>query len=309
MSFDSNGYRNFVKGKTLSDITTEVQQLRAQEAAKGYVPFICPTVAMELISHLLDSPQSTSFGSCLKACQAMYLHCGNTTQFRILPLPEVQIAKEYFGIADTHAIQNETEIGQILFQLSQSPTQTTIQANFQNIQRIKQFIRNAEQTYSDQVLQFMQGIDPQAQRWNFFQNNQSKRNQFLKEIRSANFKLITAKAMLMAIALTLQAKGYLLPSPTPQEFQNQIQNYIDSYATSLLYRQRCWEQFITPNYNISQKSRANAIWDEYILHFIGHRINGEDILLVTDDKKMIEAARSIDPNALIYTYKDYIQSL
>lgn len=304
--FDTNAYRNLVMKKELCEVQAEVQKINALEQAKGILSCMSSTVGMELISHLLDDQNTPSFKSCLKACQAIYLHCGDNQNFRTLPLPEVQIAKEYFNIEDQQGIDTQNEIGGILYQISQSPTNTTIQKNRTNINLIKQFIRGAEQNYADQVLTFMKSIDPNAPDWSFLQNDESMRAKYLNKIRSDEFDRETAAAMLAATEMLLKDRNYNLPNLSSEQRRDQIDLYINSYKTALVYRKRCWECFIQDGYDLTQKSRANALWDEKLLHYVGHQVNGHDIILVTSDKMMKRAADEICPNNCVMSYIDYM---
>ena len=277
--FDTNAYRNLVMKKELCEVQAEVQTINALEQAKGILSFMSSTVGMELISHLLDDQNNQNFKSCLKACQAIYQHCGDDQKFRVLPFPEIQIAKEYFNIEDQQGIDTQKEIGGILYQISQSPTSATIQKNRTNIDQIKQFIRGAEQNYADQVLTFMKSIDPNAPDWSFLQNDKSMRAKYLNKIRSDEFDRETAAGMLAATEMLLIDRNYNLPNLSSEQRRDRIDLYINSYKIALVYRKRCWERFIQDGYNLTQKSRANALWDEKLLHYVGHQVNGHDIIL------------------------------
>ena len=55
--FDTNAYLNMVSQKDFEDVRVFVQQLKDAESAQGYMAYIYPTVAQELLSHLLDRQQ------------------------------------------------------------------------------------------------------------------------------------------------------------------------------------------------------------------------------------------------------------
>lgn len=307
--FDTNAYWNFVKDKTISNIETEMTDLRRKECSKGITPYMCTTVAMELLSHLLDGENQRSFKNCLKSSQAMYFHCGDAGSFRLLPLPEVQIAKEYFFVENYSSLETQRNVGHILYSISQSPNINTVNQYQDSISQIKAFIDQAEESFASEVEKYISTIDPSASAWNLFANDSKKKAEYLKYIRSEEFYKITASAMLCAVNFHLLSKGYVVEDQCKADVEKKIKGYVDSYKVSLIFRRKLWECIANPNFNLREKSRANSIWDEHILHFVNKSVAGEDILLVTSDAKMKDSAKEVDENLLVYTYDEYITFL
>lgn len=307
--FDTNAYWNFVKDKTISDIEVEMSNLRKKECSKGIKPYMCTTVAMELLTHLLDGEDQRSFKNCLKASQAMYLHCGDAQSFRLLPLPEVQIAKEYFSVDNHKSIQTQKNVGHILYNISQSANNDTVSKYKDSISQIKAFIDQGEESFASEVEKCIKTIAPSSEAWDFFANAPKKKAEYLKYIRSEEFCKMTASAMLCAVSLVLLDHQYIDEKEAVKDIEEKIQTYIRSYNASLIFRRKVWECFANPNFNLREKSRANSIWDEHILHFVNKTVEGEKILLVTSDSKMKDSAKEADDKSLVYTYQEYITFL
>jgi hypothetical protein len=287
-----------------------VRIIKEKEKKKNIIPFMSTTVVMELLSHMLDDISSRSFNSCLKACQALYYHCGDEQSFNLLPLPEVQISKEYFDIENNESIKTQKAVGQILYQICHTPTLDTINANIDNLKRIRSFICEAESTLQDEMLNFIKSVDPFATDWKLFATNDKKRREYLDYVNSEEFERITATAMLRAVTMDLIKKSYIEEKQVQYLITaKNISAYVESYKVSLEFRKMFWEFFAHSNFNLTKKARTNFIWDELILHFVGKKVLNQDILLVTSDIKMKEAAKHIDKDSLVMTYEEYLKYL
>ena len=71
-------------------------------------------------------------------------------------------------------------------------------------------------------------------------------------------------------------------------------------------RQFFWEQFINEGFDLTTKSRANFLWDEQILYYVGRQIGNEDIVLVTRDKQMRAAADRCGLSKSVMNYEEYL---
>ena len=105
--FDTNFYRTLAARRTAEDIRALMPRIREAEEKIGVKPMMCSIVAQELLSHLLDQGGGTN---CTNACIALYLHTGDRKEFRMIPLPEVQIAKMVFDIDWIQRIQTQESI-------------------------------------------------------------------------------------------------------------------------------------------------------------------------------------------------------
>ena len=87
-----------------------------------------------------------------------------------------------------------------------------------------------------------------------------------------------------------------------------IQTYMQSYEPALNMQQLFYELVLQPDFDITQNSHANYLWDTQILHVVGHTISGDDILLVTSDKAMIrQADKSISDKVMnLDEYKAFV---
>ncbi len=305
--FDTNAYRKFVEGKDLCDINQEVDNLLSQEKENGFVAHMSTTVGEELIYHMKDDPESRSFKSCLKAVQAIYRHTSDTNAFRLVPLPETQMAMEFFGVMNLKSINVQQVVGNVLFHIAQNPIQATIKKFDSEIQQIINYVDGAEQALAKEVEGMMKNIDPNYSDWTLFKNDEKNRKEWLKYVRT-NVKLETALALLVALCYDIESQGIKLKVYSKEDIKKQVSNYMTSYAAPLELRQYWMEQLVG-HFDLTKDSRSNFLWDERILHQAGHSINGVPIMLVTSDGKMQECAKKANPSCEIVTFAEYMQLL
>lgn len=305
--FDTNVYRNIVSQKSESESVQLIKSIRDKELEKGIIPMMSSTVAMELIKHLHDDKNSRPFKSCALASKIMYKHTGDSENFRMLPLPENQIAMAFFGIYNKKATDTQHNLGRLLYLLSTNFDEALEKYSAQ-IKQVKQFIENGEKTYIECMNALCKQIDPSFLNWPPFQNNDKKRKEFLDFVRSKSFYEQTAKALLCAVEQDLIAQGERINISDSKRFE-QISNFIKNYEIPLNFRSWVWSQFVNGDFDPQKKSRANYLWDEYILHFANQTASGKPILLVTSDTKMIDAAKRVNSNCLIKNYDEYLKFL
>lgn len=309
---DTNFYRKLTEGVDVRDtdrLDKIISVIINAEKRKGVKAMMGSIVSSELMSHLVDKPHEYSFKSCLKGCIVLYKHCEDINNtFRVLPSPQTQIAVEYFNKKNVRAEDTQITIGQILSQISKEPTLETIKKYSVQLQQNKDFIREAEECLIEEIQNYCKIIDPQYKDWQLFTNNKQKRTQFLNFVNSTKFEEETAKAMLCAVFMQIN-QGIDESEALQNIKSDQVTTFIKSYASALSLRKYFWSQLLNTSFNLKEKSRANFLWDEQILYFIGKQVRQEKIVLVTSDKKMIDAARKCNTKDVIMSYYDYLQFL
>lgn len=308
--FDTNAYRDLCAGKTLDETKALMNTILAKESAMGYKAFMCTTVAMELMYHLQDNQLWKSYRSCIKAAPVMYLHCGDSSNFRLLPLPEVQIAKKIYGVDATFSIATQQAIGGILFDLTQGDPGIVSLKYSNELAKAHQFIADAEQTLAVEMDNLLSYYDPNYKHdWNPFVNDESNRRKYLNMVNSEGFEEVTARAFIIAVGMMLESKNLISRVPDYKELEQASVVYRENYGASLLFRRRFFNHLAGGGFDITKNSRANYLWDEMILHFAGHSVNGDIILLVTSDGNMKQAALDYKSTTPIMTLAEYLKHI
>lgn len=306
--FDTNAYRDLCSPKNSFDSKTVIDKICKAEQKKGYKAYMSTTVALELMYHLQDPKKWNSYRSCVKAAPAMYLHCKeDDNTFRLIPLPEVQIAQAYLGVDNQVSKNTQIGIGQIFYDLTVMTPESVLQKHAENIQRAHDFITQAEMAIACEVDMYLTLTDPNyTHDWNPFKNDESSRTKYLNLVRSEEFANNSAVAMIYAVADMLNRKNTQVALPTGQHLVNLIRMYKQDYAVSNLFRKRFFEYAANGGFNITQDSRANYRWDEFILQCAGHSINREQIMIVTSDTKMLSAITDTNSSYPCKRLVDYL---
>ena len=305
---DANFYRELVSELPLYNlrkVDKVIKLLIDAEKAKGVRAMIGTIAAQEILSHLVDVPKSRAYKACLKASRVLYKHCEeNAMQFRLLPSPEVQFSMEYFRFTNQRAIDTLQTIGAIFSELAKDTSKNTINKYAVQLDQTKQFIKDAETTLINEVVNLYKMIDPNYTNWNLFANNQSMRTKWLNFVRSQSFKDQTAEAFLTAVYMRIHPQGCRIH--TQAQIKQMIPAFVSSCQAGLSLRQFFWEQFINEGFDLTTKSRANFLWDEQILYYVGRQIGNEDIVLVTRDKQMRAAADRCGLSNSVMNYEEYL---
>lgn len=312
--FDTNAYIGLVSQKSFDEVRDLIRQLKQVEQSKGYVAYINPTVAMELLSHLLDkhSMCSPSY-TYTKACMAMYAHCADKEKntYNITPLQEVQIANVYWGIENKVALETQKNIAYILSEIEQVPQCRTVRKYRKQLQQIRDFIQEAEVSYIksiEDVKTFILQENPTYKDWQSYLADKKNRDDVTGYLNSPQLKKLLAKSMIYAIAIDLKNKG--LPSPSADQIEKAIDIYLQDAAIPLELQQMILSHFDDSNYKFHLPHRVNMLWDSKILGVVGHKLQGKDeILLVTTDKDMQRAAKTVKSDSLIMSLPEYLKML
>lgn len=308
---DTNFYRELVSELpmcNLKKVDKVISMLLEAEKQKGIKALIGPIAAQEVLSHLLDHPKSRAYKACLKASRVLYRHCEeNSQQFRLLPSPEVQFSMEYFHFKDQPAIDTLQTLGVIFSELAKGTSKKTIEKYKIQITQNKHFLQRAENELINRVEELFRRIDPNYTNWNLFANDPQKKQQWLNHVRSPRFNVEAAEAFLTAVYLRIKTLG--CAPHTQQQIQQMVPTFVTSCQVGLSLRQFFWEQFVQPDFDLTKKSRANFLWDEQILYYVGRQINNDSIVLVTRDKQMKRAAERCGMGNVVMGYEEYLDYL
>lgn len=306
--FDTNAYRDLVSGIEISDVEPLLGNVLQLEKEKGITAMMCSITAEEILGHLLDDENTRTYKACIKATKAIYMHCGNEKEFRLVPSPQTQIAKEYFNVRSPKFENTQIALGQIAFLISKDLTKTNVEANRTQLEKIKVHLRASEAELAHGVLEMGKRIDPAYIDWNLFVGNRSMRDKYLNYVRSIQFRKEIALSMLCAVAINLENEGLITTNDVRGKIQGMLTVYLQSYEAALNMQQLFFEHVLEPGFDITQNSHANYLWDTQILHIVGHSLNKEDIILVTSDKAMIQMANKAvaDKVMTLSEYKAFI---
>lgn len=304
--FDTNFYRLLASGRSTQEVKEIMPAILEAEKQKGIKSMQCTIVAQELLSHLLDAGRGTN---CTNACIALYMHTGNSKEFRLIPLPEVQIAKMVFNIDWSQRIRTQETCGKILSELASTDNIAAVIAKYQKeLTQIKTYIHEVEETLAGGIETLFQTFDPTYKMGDLpFGKNKELRKKFLTFIDSYTFEQETIIGLLVSMAIILQQQGYTLSHP--EDIPARIRQVPFFYASAMAFRRMYFKKFSSTAYDLRKDNHSNYIWDEYILSSLGNRINDEEISIVSSDGEMNRAMHDYDPKLKIMTKDEYLSYL
>lgn len=312
--FDTNAYRTIVAQKDINQALSDFDAILAAEKRQGYQAGMCTIVALELMKHWLDSTNSKDYKSCVNASKVLYKHCQiDANRFLLLPLTEVEVAKDYYHITNTKAILTQQEIGKWLYSMcvtSSIKDEVNVISKYNNgLQKIKTFIEDGEDGIKQCAHAFLGMFDTKYKEdFKPFVNDNQSRTKCLNYLRSNEFIYVTSAAMLQAVAMKHNIKMDCKFWNT-SEGKQMIETYANQYKSAIKFRQLWMENLAGGSYDMNDSTHANCIWDEHILHFINQTVGGKNLLLVTRDKAMVRAAEETGYENKVMLVDDYIERL
>lgn len=212
----------------------------------------------------------------------MYAHSGDAVQYGLVPTPEVQLARDLFKTKDTKGMKTGEAIVEIAYRLYNSPTKETIDLLQHNIQDIIKYNKVVEDSMAD----FLREL---ARMWRESKDSETSKATQVKDSQSLAFLIEIANK-----------HGIQCPQGDYDKvkvfFEPYIQNYQQQYPVPLQMMVDFCKKCTDPHFIPDKPERVNQVWDQRILHVAGQCIKGKPIILVTDDKAMLEAANNSEPS-------------
>lgn len=306
--FDTNAYRYLVKDKSFKDIDKLIQKLKSREKKNNIESLMSPIVAQELLAHVAN-PKDPAYNKCLNAIKAMYLHNGNDKEFHMIASPELLIAQSFFNTSIPQKEQTNLAIGQMVFQLAKSPNKKTFKKLKTNLQLNLNHILSSENNFAVQLRQFVKHIDPMADGWQIFADDEQRRNKALQDIRSDKVSFELALAHIYIVYQLLLHTGQI-QKMTFDELADRAESLLTAFPEPIALFKQVLENLVNSEFNILEDSRANFVWDIQLMFNVGnHKIGDSKLFFVTSDKAIIRTALKSKTNLSILTYEEYKEYL
>ena len=246
--FDTNAYIGLSYDK--------LNNLKEKEKENGIEVKLCTTVAAELIYHLTynDDKKKRAFW----ALKRMSEHC-NCVSEKWAPLPEAQIAKEYFSNDNNKIIEIQKIIDIIVSDIKNyNEVDTFISKYCQYITKIKSLIDDVEKVFVNAI------------------------NSYKKEYENDKVGFIEAIAHehLLEVAKQIGVSENCV-------INQMVACYVTNYKTQLELWCNLLEKMIDDD-NFNPEERSNHIWDSRILFLYGGLCKGKKVILVSSEKVFYE---------------------
>ncbi len=307
--FDTNGYRDLVRGKDKAQILKTVERMKQREKALGIEALASPMVARELLSHV-TSKSDPAYEVCLNAIYAMWLHCSDEGgRLKIIASYEQLICRSFFNATIPAKEQTDLAIAEMIMLLATKPTDQSFRQLQQNLNSSAEHVASNETHFASSMLQVLHGLDPKAQGWKAFIENDTGRTNALKEIRSEKASVILALAWIYTCYDGLIASGQITPMPFG-ELEARAKKLSEVFPQPIALYKSVIENMVNSEFNLMEDNRANFIWDIVLMFNVGdHSINGQKLYFITSDKAMIRSALDENGRSSVLKFEEYIEFL
>lgn len=173
--FDTNAYIDFIDGKSFEEIDEIVIKLKNKESEKNIEPLMSPVVAMELLAHIIRQDNSDRYNVSLNANKALFLHCGDINQCKVMANVELQLSKIFWQKRLPLKEETSQAILQMSYQFAKNPTEDTFNLLSENLHKVALIIKNGEDGFVNGFTDFIKRIDPDFDGLVAFKNDKKKR--------------------------------------------------------------------------------------------------------------------------------------
>lgn len=280
--YDTNEYVRIVgnPNSTFDQISERVAHWHNCEQRLSLVPILNTTVAYELIKHLASNNQ-IELDLYIRACYALAIHCNPS--FPIMTKnPTVAYIEEKL-----HASVAKVEyLIKFLQDIDNNPTQQTVNSNIVLINKIAQYQAHFQADY----LRSMQQLQPQ------FRNQAEQRKWMRTMIDTKEYLPYRSATFLVSVEKALPLLQIDMPAESIISHRG-IKKLIKEHRTYM----EIWRGLDRVVANLSPISNANTFWDAEICYHLGTSMNGHKIYVVTEEKRLHQAAENAhQSNLMLY---------
>lgn len=306
--FDTNAYRNLSADKDFSELESDVKNFKQIEQRESISALMHPIVIKELLYHVAGE-RDGMHEKALKALKAMYLHCGDIKHFFILADFDLQLSNFFYKVTDSNRERIDLQLGEIVAALSLQSIDAVLQKYQFSLKQIREQIQETEDFFKTQLKIFIRNIDPDAEDWTVFQNDEQKRKKALSYFTSSRIEYEIASGYITLMHDNLLNKG-LISVDTSEQLHRKTLAFIEIFQAPIKLYKEVLKKFVQPNINFDAKSRENFVWDIHLMFTVGDHIisaTNSNLYLVTSDNEMRNAAKLSGSLSKVYNYEEYIE--
>ncbi len=308
---DTNAYRRLGRNKSDEEAVRKGRGIATRDALQRVQAIVHPFVIIELVAHLADITDP-EWNDCRAALIVLWEHCATESEDgqRLLAITNDSEAA-VCRLAYQQDPLGHAEISERLAYLCRRIATTGPEAakTIGNLE-LSWWAQQAKEIEDDFVDDMMTHIIrdhiPDASSWEALKRDPTKRDEALEFIESSDF------VNEMAAANVRKARRLLKMNPNDDRVDK---DRIDLVAAAFrvafeLYR-AVLRRVIVDGVDVSRTKYRNWIWDLHIAFLIGDFtvFNNRPVSFVTDDKMIVEAARTADLGDYVRSFDDYSQAL
>jgi hypothetical protein len=299
--FDTNAYRNFVKLylNTTGDFTKIVDNLRDCERNCSVVPSDNILTLMELYKHLID--RDNAYQECEKAIIFSFERGLINNSLYHQPLPEIEIATRIFN----KVLDSDNNIncyfleGHLKFCMKYYDIEFSKKEFIKNVgEQILLYKKNSFSSIINNIQRLSPDFDTATSKFTKkglknFKKYGNKRNELFEQLATTLYEAF---------------KFRLKINEDSENKDGLIEQIKSDYKPALLSYIKIIEKFSknSPTNNAPFKLNENDLIDSFILFSI---VPDENIILVTDERKIHNIFKEINRADFIYTLEGYLKKI
>jgi hypothetical protein len=310
--FDTNAYRELTAEKSLPESRDVAVRVRKLEMSARTISAANPFVIWELIAHL-DGVTDPAYERCLNALVALAEHTWSRSDLNsgvcLVADSQSTVCDELFGKVPSSARRNVESLGALATHVLQCAPTLTDPAAIKNIRAFATEMKKKEAEWLTGLQASLEACDPLlARAWIGGRTDKETRKKLVDFFGSELFVDAWSKIGVMTHA---ELVGVTLNEKELAEKADVMRNV---FAAPFHLMSALLQKFPTArDLNLASKKRkwGNYMWDAAICHTIGrfHQLDGAEVLLVTGDRAIVDAAVTAGCSTSVSSLSDYRRSL
>ena len=300
--FDTNTYRDFVKGKSQEEILSSVIRLKEAERNHQIVQYGILTVAREMLAHLANT-HSLDYMDCMNGIIAMSNHCFDVEydDMAIIPPPGLHLINSYFNdLITNEMIMTQKDTQNILknFKVDSKSAFEKYSANG-TFQSCKKFIDSNEEDFVNSIIETIEILENEAIKEHQKQTNNEidiankRKKNNSKQIKRKILEIINNNEFKLRIAINLiqHITREIKHTESVDETKNKAKSLLINFPIAIDFLVWITRIVVERDINLlnksSRKKRWNWLWDYHVAFLISHHtVDKREVLLVTRDSEM-----------------------
>ena len=306
--FDTNSYRNLVKGKSSTDISSIIQEIKIAESRKNIIVYGSIIVGMEMLGNIVEGEGGNNYNECLNGVIAMGYHCYNQTlnSPRIIAHSYLHIAKSMFGIEPIDIVNRVQDLTQVIYDFKNDYEKAIIYHNQNStFNIIKEYIKIEETNFSSDIIDLISFVKKEILIKYPKISSKHLHNKMLDYIKNGLYGPAIVVKFINKVANTLNIQLSI-----DESIQKAISMNIEFPIFMDFYR---WISYKIVQDNIdmlskkSKKKKWNWLWDYEVTFAISNtKLDNREVILVTSEDDIPKMLKDFGYNNKVIDINQYI---
>ncbi|KGO85850.1 hypothetical protein [Flavobacterium suncheonense] len=306
---DTNAYRNLVKGLTMEEVRKLALKIKKKEADKGHHAGFPIVVAMELISHLVES--DLDLHECYKALCLLVDHTKNYDAVKrkytgTLYPPLNVILPKYFFNEDGEYLDLYKVIIKLAHDITEDYNVNNIETFKKEIKTVKDQLYFEKKEIRDNFESYIKSINKDIPDWEYFKKNRIERREWFKNIQNGKFTFLVSEGFMLR-AYSITKRDY---KRSDKNFEI-LAEFYNKFYPALVMNELLLTQLGhgTGSLESVEDEKWNTITDIHIMFAILFNPKSEEKTLVTNDDEILKRFTESDLGNKVMKLEDFKEIL